>query len=574
MSAVGQANPFSDASEFNTLAFIIDRATEEMQTVSIVQVKAVNTGAQTVDVQVLVNLMTGANISVPHGVISARPYFRAQGGTSGIILDPVVGDIGVMVFASRDSSAVISAKGLANPGSKRRFSWSDGVYFGGVLNTPPTQYVKLNSSGITILSPTAVLIQSPANMVSGPLAVSGATTLQATLHVIGNVQMDGTLNVNGIITSGTEVSAPIGSFGSLVVSTGPVTVPAASIPTSALGPSGVTAGSYTNMNATVNAAGIITAAANGSSSGSPLTTKGDLFGYSTTVARVPIGSNGQVLTADSTQALGLKWAIPSSGSLSITDGTTTVAGTTSLTVVGGVVSGATPNATLTIAGGSPGIPATIPDLCYWWQADIPLTTVGYPIQRLVDSGPSSQNHAGFQSGSGVVLSATQLNGKNVYTWPGATSGRVFFSTPIYLPKSTMFFVVRTKASGTQAFNISGPNGAYQIGQDSTNNKIALVKAAVIIIGESSALAPNTAVQFNATYDGTTGNYAIRISQANDSSGTNFQTITNVTNSFGFNAASGAEDIVGDTAELVIYDRILTLTEIQSVESYLHTKWGV
>lgn len=41
----------------------------------------------------------------------------------------------------------------------------------------------------------------------------------------------------------------------------------------------------------------------------PLTTKGDLFGRSSTDdARVPIGTNGQLLTADSTQALGLKWA--------------------------------------------------------------------------------------------------------------------------------------------------------------------------------------------------------------------------------------------------------------------------
>lgn len=46
----------------------------------------------------------------------------------------------------------------------------------------------------------------------------------------------------------------------------------------------------------------------------PLTTKGDLFGFDTANARVPIGSNGTVLTADSTQALGLKWAAPASGS--------------------------------------------------------------------------------------------------------------------------------------------------------------------------------------------------------------------------------------------------------------------
>jgi len=48
---------------------------------------------------------------------------------------------------------------------------------------------------------------------------------------------------------------------------------------------------------------------------SPLTTKGDVWGYNTTNARIPIGTNGQVLTADSAQTLGLKWATPSSGAL-------------------------------------------------------------------------------------------------------------------------------------------------------------------------------------------------------------------------------------------------------------------
>lgn len=43
---------------------------------------------------------------------------------------------------------------------------------------------------------------------------------------------------------------------------------------------------------------------------SPLTTKGDVLGYSTVNDRVPVGTNGQVLTADSTQSLGVKWATP------------------------------------------------------------------------------------------------------------------------------------------------------------------------------------------------------------------------------------------------------------------------
>lgn len=46
-----------------------------------------------------------------------------------------------------------------------------------------------------------------------------------------------------------------------------------------------------------------------SNGSSPLTTKGDIYGFSTIDARIPIGVNGRVLTADSTQATGVKWGV-------------------------------------------------------------------------------------------------------------------------------------------------------------------------------------------------------------------------------------------------------------------------
>jgi hypothetical protein len=47
---------------------------------------------------------------------------------------------------------------------------------------------------------------------------------------------------------------------------------------------------------------------------SPLTTKGDLYTYSTTDARLPVGANGTTLVADSSTSTGLKWDTPAGAS--------------------------------------------------------------------------------------------------------------------------------------------------------------------------------------------------------------------------------------------------------------------
>ena len=47
---------------------------------------------------------------------------------------------------------------------------------------------------------------------------------------------------------------------------------------------------------------------------SPLTTKGDLYTYSTSDTRLGVGADGTTLVADSSTATGLKWAAPAGGS--------------------------------------------------------------------------------------------------------------------------------------------------------------------------------------------------------------------------------------------------------------------
>lgn len=72
---------------------------------------------------------------------------------------------------------------------------------------------------------------------------------------------------------------------------------------------------------------------------SPLTTKGDIYGYDTAPARIPVGTNGQILTADSTQALGVKWASAAGSTASWTllnaGGTALSGSSTSITGISG-----------------------------------------------------------------------------------------------------------------------------------------------------------------------------------------------------------------------------------------------
>ena len=68
----------------------------------------------------------------------------------------------------------------------------------------------------------------------------------------------------------------------------------------------------------------------------PLTTKGDLFTFTTVDARIGVGANGTVLTADSAEATGLKWATPSAGAnwSLLNSGGTALSGVSSVTVSG------------------------------------------------------------------------------------------------------------------------------------------------------------------------------------------------------------------------------------------------
>ena len=169
--------------EFNRMSFVVRSIMAQQATTTLVIVRAVEDG--TVDVQPMVAQVDGAGNAVDHGIIHGLPVWRLQGGNSAVIVEPAVGDIGLAVFASTDISNVKRAKEPTTPGSFRRFDWSDGIYLGGLLNAPPTQFVRMDDEGITITAAPGLpieLVGETVNLtatttnVSGDLVVTGSIT--------------------------------------------------------------------------------------------------------------------------------------------------------------------------------------------------------------------------------------------------------------------------------------------------------------------------------------------------------------------------------------------------------------
>jgi phage gp45-like len=140
------------------LAFIFEKLLSEKTFIEIVTVVASNPTTQTIDVKPLVCRADPYNNSISNSVVYGVTYLRWQCGGSAIIMDPVAGDIGLLLVTDRDSSAVRLSRLEAQPTTKETHSRSDGVYLGGLLNMNPTQFIELKNGSINITTPDSVNI--------------------------------------------------------------------------------------------------------------------------------------------------------------------------------------------------------------------------------------------------------------------------------------------------------------------------------------------------------------------------------------------------------------------------------
>lgn len=222
----GQQDFTTDASQFNATDFQIQQALRKINTAEPVRVVSVQPGAVgpvgMVSVQPLVNLVTGTGDGMAQSTLYQLPYLRIQGGENAVIVDPKPGDIGLAVYAMRDTETVKANRdgNAANPGSARMYSKGDGFFLGGFLNATPKRYVMVDDTGITLddgqggkleLKGGKLSITAPAGIEStSPTEVHDTPSL-----VFGNsdgavATMNADMQINGSVTStGDQVAGGI-----------------------------------------------------------------------------------------------------------------------------------------------------------------------------------------------------------------------------------------------------------------------------------------------------------------------------------------------------------------------------
>ena len=183
MSQLVARNPFTpEQSVSGTMnqEAIITRLIGRTFTHTVVKVIAVDAGGTGengfVDVINLVQQLDSNNEGIPNQTIYRLPYFRLQGGTNAVVIDPRVGDLGLAAFAMRDITKVKAEKAETAPPSRRQYDQSDGLYIGGFLNGAPKQWIEFLDDGINVVATGDVYIATSKDV---------------------NIEADGDVNIKG-----------------------------------------------------------------------------------------------------------------------------------------------------------------------------------------------------------------------------------------------------------------------------------------------------------------------------------------------------------------------------------------
>lgn len=239
--------------------------------------------------------------------------------------------------------------------------------------------------------------------------------------------------------------------------------------------------------------------------------------------------------------------------------------------------------------GAPVLPPPLSGMLVWYQAGSSPDCSGSPCTNGAAQNNwtdlSGNGNTGIVNGTrklstaGPVCTAptfntNQINGKPALTFNGTTDcfGLSAGSGVSYLDIMVFAVVKETVGESLLGSNSTGFN--YQLGATQ-----AITKACTTAIATSNTSIIGSWVQINAYLDNNVpfaNPWAFRLNRAADGSGTTGTTVIPPATGLGGNGCSAGalEMYSGQIAEFLLYNRVLSSTEITTVETYLNSRYGL
>jgi hypothetical protein len=225
------------------------------------------------------------------------------------------------------------------------------------------------------------------------------------------------------------------------------------------------------------------------------------------------------------------------------------------------------------SGGPP-----VTNLEAWYKADAGLTCTGgcsngNSVTAWADQSSNGNNLA--CTSCGIYESSTVGGGSHSTVQLNGTSNFYTFGSALSQGAITVFVVIRlTSDSGdTTLLGGSPASWGYAIPRASGGCEQATGLTNIAWIG-CGTTAPDTLWhQMNVTFDGT-ATTAFRLGESADGGSSASSVTTNPVTALGYSPAGGNMYFPGYIAEVLIYNAVLSSTNIGLVETYLRGKYGI
>lgn len=194
--AENYSNQENQSNDANAFASTFKKLLTSKHFINVVEVTAVRGTAPNLVVDVLplvAEVKSDGGGMIQGSQIFNIPVWRLQRGNSAIIMNPVVGDIGMIAICDNDTSVVRANRKESVPGSKRTHSRSDAIYLGGLLNGEPSQFIEFADGALNITSPNPVNVTCAKATIVAP---QGVEIMTPTAHFSGNITADGNITDN------------------------------------------------------------------------------------------------------------------------------------------------------------------------------------------------------------------------------------------------------------------------------------------------------------------------------------------------------------------------------------------